>query len=222
MPRLKSRDWLIHGRRWGLLALFVVTALILGSCYPDSGFNSVSDYDVVATHYDTQANFDTLRTYAMPDSIFHLTEDGKDDSRLSRNHDTFILNRIRDNMEAKGYELKTYDSLEDFEQDPSDLVLLVTATGTTYRGYYYSGGCWYYYYCGYYPWYGGSYEYSTGTVFLTMFDVARSDPDTETYQGVWGAGLNGLLSGSTYSTQDRIGRGLDTAFKQSPYLGPAE
>ena len=51
----------------GLKAVGLIAALVIvPSCTPDSGFNTVSDYDIVATYYAPDTEFDSLETYVMP------------------------------------------------------------------------------------------------------------------------------------------------------------
>ena len=76
--------------------------LVLSACEPDSGFNTVADYDVVVTLYDESFNFTSVETYFLPDTIIHLVEEGDDDN-ISRDYDAFILNLIRENIEDLGY-----------------------------------------------------------------------------------------------------------------------
>ncbi|MHA2033091.1 MAG: DUF4136 domain-containing protein, partial [Candidatus Kariarchaeaceae archaeon] len=67
---------------------------------------------------------------------------------------------------------------------------------------------------------GGSvtYNYQTGTIFLTMLEPEKINPDDETYGAVWLARMNGVLS-SSVNTNSRITQRLNDAFNQSPYLG---
>ena len=51
-----------------VLTLTILGVLfILWSCTPDSGFNTISDYDTVVTHYDPDAKFNEYKTYYLPD-----------------------------------------------------------------------------------------------------------------------------------------------------------
>ncbi|MCD4711194.1 MAG: hypothetical protein K8R52_10130, partial [Bacteroidales bacterium] len=80
---------------------FSMAGLISG-CYPDK-IDYVDEYDLAATHYDKEAVFSDYATFTVIDTIVHMTEDGEDDPNLSREHDEFILDEIRQNMIDLGY-----------------------------------------------------------------------------------------------------------------------
>ena len=79
-------------------------AVLVFSCSPDSGFNTVSDYDVVATHYCPGTDFSALASYVMPDTIMHMRDSGDGGDDLPREHDALILGLVRENLAALGYE----------------------------------------------------------------------------------------------------------------------
>ena len=58
-----------------ILILVFMTSIIISSCYYDYGLD-VSDYDIVATFYDDEANFRAINTFALPDSVIHFVGDG--------------------------------------------------------------------------------------------------------------------------------------------------
>jgi hypothetical protein len=67
------------------------------------------------------------------DTIIHLTENGKDDPNLNREHDAFILGKLRENMIANGYlEIENPDSL-----NRPDLLLLTEAHSSDFYNYIY-------------------------------------------------------------------------------------
>ncbi len=199
-----------------LLAAFVLgigLALILSACAPDSGFNTVADYDVVVTLYDESFNFTTVETYFLPDTIIHLGEEG--DDNLSRIYDDFILNLVRENIEALGYvEADTNVT------DP-DVYFLIDASSTDYVGWSYWYDYWYWYpgWGGSYPYYppGGwypSYTFTTGSMFIRMF----YEEDVDSDRIVWTAALNGLLGDTSTGLTSRLTNNINQAFDQSPYL----
>jgi hypothetical protein len=207
-----------------LLAFILFAALAslgLTSCTPNSGV-SAQESDVVVTRYDTEVNFGAFRTYAMPDSVFHIVEEG-DTSKLSREFDDLALNLIRSNMENLGYQLVPGDDESQF-----DVALVVRATDTQYwqiYSYYpgYPGwgwwGGWYPYYP---PYYGGGYAFTTGTFFVDMFDpdTVEEDPNTGDLrvEVLWSGTINGVLDDSKSSKQQRLVDSINQMFYQSPYL----
>ena len=70
---------------------------------------------------------------------------------------------------------------------------------------------------GYYPIYVQSY--SKGTVLINMIDPDAIDNINKEVPRVWIGVLNGLAQGSVSSVAERIAKGIDKAFDQSPYLG---
>jgi len=201
-------------------ALLMLTFI---ACYSDYGM-SVEDYDVVTTLYNPAYDFKIIKTYSMPDSIFHITPDDQDDSNLSREYDKFILDRIAQNMELRGIRRIT-----DPTQELPNGILLVRAVSTeNYQAYsnYYWGGYWGWGggWGGYYPWYGGTtvYSYTTGSLLIDLMDVASGDIQEKEFPTEWIAGINGLLGDTGTSIQRRLTTNIDQAFIQSPYIGTPE
>jgi hypothetical protein len=204
-----------------LLLLFILgLPLFLWSCYPSTGLDSLSDYDVVATVYDKDANFGSIRTYFMGDTIFHLIPEDAEDE-ISREFDQHILSEVERNMNAIGY--TRVDSTED---NPPNTAMVVAVTTSTYVGYSYWPGYgypgWGWGYPGYgwgYPGYWTSYSYSTGTIFISLGDPNNPDTQNQIIPLLWNASLNGLLSENRATTRSRITEMINRSFKQSPYLG---
>ena len=207
--------------RWPGLAVVAVTALWLGlsGCYP--GEAPVSD--IVATLHDNDKDFSTYATFTLPDKVVDAG-DSTDSGyiQISHQYDDAILQRIRENLESRGW---TY---VDTTAAP-DVALLVSAlvSETTNIWYYppYYGWGWYGgWYGGYYPPYWGypcCYDvttYTTGTIAIDMAAVSEFDTTaTQTMPIPWAARLNGLANKSNVN-QSRIEKAIDQAFAQSPYL----
>lgn len=189
------------------IAILILTATILQSCYPGEEL-TYSDTDLVATFYNKDANFATKQTFAIPDSIIRLDEDGNLVSDPGP-FDQQILNKIKSELQAIGFTQ---------EADPANADVLVVAAITTST--WVSGGCYYdWWYDWWYPYYGwcypAYYTYDTGSIVIAMLDVNV----TEAESGLWVAGINGLLGDSNSSTSARINQNIEQAFNQSPYLG---
>ena len=202
------------------LAALILIPLFLSSCYPDYGM-STSDYDIVITRYDDEADFQAFNSYALPDSVFHLIPEDEDDE-ISRAYDKQIIANVVSNMNDLGYTRVPADSNGVTDQT---VIVIINATNSTYYGYSYYPGWgypgWGYYppYWGYYPGWATPYQYSTGSVIVEMYDGSRIDEEAETAPLIWMGGINGLTSGSSSaSISARIDESIDQAFKQSPYL----
>jgi hypothetical protein len=200
-----------------IVALGMVFAAGL-SCYQDYGLTT-ADYDMVLTLADPNVVFTNYSTYALPDTIIHPVPDGQIDD-LTRVFDSQIISDVARNMDALGYTRVT-----DTTQTVSVVVLLSAIKSDWQVSGYYPGGYWgwYPYYPGggwypYYPGYAYSYEFTTGTVFVTMIDPEKRNSNDPANSPVWGATLNGLAGDSRSGTATRITNGINQAFAQSPYL----
>ena len=205
-----------------LLSLLILSSFVLYSCYPDYGLTQ-SDYDTVITLYDNDANF-KKPTYAMPDTVVHLVEEGDEDN-IDRSKDALILSTIASNMTRLGYERVPVDTTMDA---PGFVIIAgVTVTDNYGTAYYPGWGYW-----GGWGWWGGypgwgypggtvTYSYTTGTIFMTMLDPDKDNIiDGNKFGAVWLARLNGVVSNSsTINVSNRITTRINEAFNQSPYLG---
>ena len=208
-----------------LFMSFAVGLAVLAACAPDTGLNSVDDYDVVVTLYDKTADFGAISTYLMPDSIVHFEDDQNPGKALSREYDDLILERVEYNLQAIGYRKET-----DPENREPDLYVLVSATSSLWyaAGYswwprwgwwpYWPGGSSDWIFMG--PYYGGgrTYQFSTGTLLVDMADNRDVEED-EDPPGIWTGAINGILEEGSSSSAQRLVDLIDRAFYQSPYLG---
>ena len=74
-------------KHFGVLVVVVILAVALSGCFP-FGPEDVSEFDIVATFYNENFNFGAVRTFAMPDSIAHITSGT---SSISRVYDDIII-----------------------------------------------------------------------------------------------------------------------------------
>lgn len=190
-----------------LVAVLILTATILQSCYPGEEL-TYSDTDLVATFYNKDADFAMKQTFAIPDSIIRLDEDGNPVSDPGP-FDQQIINKIKSELQSLGF-------TEEAVPANADVLVIAAITTSTWV----SGGCysnwWYGWWYPYYGWcYPTYYTYDTGTILIAMLDVDV----TEAESGLWVAGINGLLGDSNSSTSSRINQNIEQAFNQSPYLG---
>jgi len=211
---------------WVFFLLIPLMAMLAG-CYPDK-LDYVEEYDMAGTLYDEEADFSSYVTFHLIDTVMHLTEDGEDDPSLSREHDEFILETIRQNMFDYGYtEIASPDSLS-----MPDLEILTSAMSQdfyTYYSYwydywgYYSGWGWWYpgwggWYPGY-PWYPGYVSsYSTGSLIVEILDTDVPQDLSERPSMVWAGIVNGLLYGNKANVRARLETQINQLFEQSPYL----
>ena len=206
------------------LAVLLLAVAVIWSCAPDSGFNSISDYDVVVTQYSDSGKFGTYQTYSMPDSVVQLYDPDKDPpDPLDPALESLILTQVALNMERYGYTREM-----DPETNPPDVFVFNEVTTTQWIGYTYYpwSGYWGWWggwgWGGYYPGYPGgswqSYTFDTGSLIINYVDRAMSDPDAETFAVVWWGAFNGLLGDTSAGRDARVKAGIDQTFTQSPYL----
>lgn len=186
------------------LLFLSATVVFLQGCYPYDD-NTAANTDVVATFYESGTNFSALVSYFMPDSVFEIDSNGDIvPADINGNTESQILNAINNNLEELGFQMAP-------TQNTADVVVEALVTSSTWV----SGGCYGGYYSYWYPYYGWcypvAYTYTTGSIIIIM-----SVPGTNSFQTVWVAGLNGIVSGTV--TSSRINSDIDQAFNQSPYL----
>ena len=193
--------------------------LLMSACYPSEDF-TVEELDLVLTNYDEEENYARFTTFAVPDSVVRIGDDGSEEPGP---FDQLMLDQVRENMLALGYQEEP-----DPENNPPDLIVLVellvtnnTVVAPCWPGWGWWGGWPPYWgpgWCGGLPWIPVG-SYTTGTVLLNMIDIDGADETVETVPVIWNGVINGLVTGSDASTEARIRTNINQAFDQSQYLG---
>ncbi len=211
-------------RLWLPLAIAACLAT-LTSCAPESAFENAYDYDIVVTLYDKSADYGSIVTYLMPDSVVHFQDPDNPGKPLSHEYDDLILERVEYNLEAIGYTRET----DPGNRDP-DIYVLVSATSSQWYAASYSWlprwGWWPYWpgssadwiFVGPYYGHGAVYDFTTGTLLIDMADN-RDLEEGEDPPGIWTAAMNGILTDESSNVPQRLVDFIDRAFHQSPYLG---
>ncbi|MBD8489378.1 DUF4136 domain-containing protein [Echinicola sp. CAU 1574] len=212
--------------------ILVASIFMAMGCTPN-GAEFVDELDLVLTVEDPDVNYDDYETYYMPDSIVLISNDNN--SKLDKVTEQLILVKIDEHFQQMGWEKRV-----NAETDGSDVVLLVSVIdlvnfqivgwwdywgwwpGWGWYGPVYPPGGWYPGYPGGCCYFGGVYSYREGTLIIEMVDpnnaTANSDSEPDPLPILWAGGLNGLLEGSQSNLNNRIDRGLDQIFTDSPYL----
>jgi len=197
-----------------ILSLMAIV-LLMTQCYPE-GPEYYEELDLVYSNYDAGYDFTAEQTYAIPDKIMLVDEDlvnGGEPNFIKEPYATQVLDKIKLNMADKGWTLVAKDKNPDVLLAPVGVEL----TTTVYYGY---GGYWDWWYGGWYGWYYPypvTTSYSTGSLIVTMADPNDLSPDGK-MRAVWGFIVNGVLSSSSADFANRVTKGVDQAFKQSPYI----
>ena len=95
------------------LFIFGVCALVvlcMASCYPE-GPDYVHEKDIALTHYDEKADFSTLKTFVIPDSVVYVQGDSNA-TGLANELKEEILSLVKQNFEAYNYQLLTDEEAE--------------------------------------------------------------------------------------------------------------
>jgi hypothetical protein len=202
-----------------ILKVLSLTAIVflLTQCYP-AGPEYIEELDLVYSNYDPAADFTAKQTYAIPDKIMKIDDDlvaGGDPNFIKEPYATQVLDKINLNMINNGWTKVTKD------QNPDVLLAPVAfeLTTTVYYGY---GGYWDWWYGGWYGWYYPypvTTSYSTGSLVVTMLDNKKENESPDGKKpAVWNFIVNGLLEGGSANFANRVSKGVDQAFIQSPYL----
>jgi hypothetical protein len=219
--------------------LTILAVLSLSSCYPD-GPDKVDELDVVETQYDSSYNFSQDLYFLLPDTVSVIGDTNMEYTPVDQKIDHAILNEIKLNMENAGYvQLAESDTSDHTKMSKAVIVLasksIVDYYAQYYDYYYYGYDYWDWYYgmnyyypdyrwTYYYPWgYPATYSHSVGTVIVEIIDPnnPRSVSSTKSevvYPVRWMATFNGLAQGTLPNYKERIIKGIDQAFIQSPYV----
>ncbi len=205
-------------------------ALVMAAACGDNDNNLVVPVTAtVAVFKDSNFNFTTLHTFAMPDTVVHFAPVTGTPLDVSRQFDQVALQQVRSDLLSRGYV-----EITDPQTVRPDFVVLVGATATTnynaFVGYswfgawgFYTGWGWYA--PGFttswgvvYPWFGvvGVTAYDRGTLVVDLIPTLSVNPTARTIQSAWTGVATGLLNGSI--TANTVTAAINQMFALSPYL----
>ncbi len=217
-------------KRVFILGVLFLALVCMISCYPE-GPEYVHEKDMALTHYDENANFAAYSTFVLPDSVVFIKPDG-DSASINQEVSSRVLELVRKNFTDRNYKLL---SAEEAENQTPDFMVTVTAFTIPVFNYAAWGNYWGWYpgwswfgwgagwggYYPWYPWYAGGYSYyayDEGTLVIDMLDVKNADSQSKRIPVLWSGVNTGILAGSKVYLCDRLARGIDQCFLQSPYL----
>ena len=214
-----------------LIPIFLI--ILVTGCYPD-GPEYTSDYNLVGASRNPNFDFNSARTFVLPDSIVFIQDANDTKTYLTKPQEQEIVNEIRNQLLAMGWTDSTYATVDTVP----DVILTVTGIASRNQGAYWDYWGWYGgwgYYPGwgypgwgwgggYYPGYGYPvyYEYTTGTLIIDMIDYKNLDSYTDADKSpfVWGGALNGIVNRTPVNVS-AIKSAIDKMFELSPYLDKA-
>lgn len=191
-------------------------AFTLASCWTES-FDNISEYDAVVTVYDPSFDFQQARTYAMPDTVYDLSDHSYDPGNEPTSWDELILAETAAQMAQAGY-TRVYAP-----EDAAVVVLVgivisetwvMSGTHPWWSDYYWYDEWFFYYPSSAYP-----VSLTTGSIIIVMLDAEDADLELRESAVVWGAGMRGLQGDSS---ADRIQWAIEQSFVQSQYLNTEE
>jgi hypothetical protein len=186
--------------------------LLMGGCYP-GGAEFVDELDVVFTDYDKNYDFGNQASFHLVDSIYVARDPG--DPVLPASTRNAILTTIRTNMTNNGY-----ISLPDTAGADMILFATVNLTDKTFTTLF-PVCCW-----GAPGWGWGwgagwipvQQSYTTGSILVQLIDPETFDLTNQLYLVHWIGASYGIQAGSQTFVDNRIRRGINQSFIQSPYF----
>jgi hypothetical protein len=214
--------------RPGMAALGAVLLLGVAACDDDEEIEILTPIeDVVVTVRDANYNFQAAQTFSIADSIVHIAPGNGTILALSREHDDEILQAVRQNLIARGYEPNV-----DPGRVQSDFIVLVGVTAQQQTVVF-----------GEHPaddwvWYDGfdediddswmftyppvaTADVDVGTIVVEFINNLQVNPLSATIPTVWAGAGRGILDGT--SNVSRVVDAINEMFRQSPYMfsGPS-
>ena len=215
-------------RTLGLVGGIAVLAGI-GGCSDNNNLVLPISSGLVTTFKDSNFNFATLHTFAMPDTVAHLVPITGTPLPVTGQFDAVALNQVRSNLLARGY-----TDVSGQAGVTPDFVVLVGATATsnfnawvTFPWFNFWGfsPIFNFFTPGFssawgiiFPWGPviGVTSYDRGTLIVTIEPTSEIDQGNETIRAVWAGVATGLLNGSI--TDLTVTTAIDKMFALSPYL----
>jgi hypothetical protein len=200
-----------------LFILIAIISVAFAACTkypPDSG--RLTEDLVVYTKYNTAANFNQYKTFAIVDSITYVST--IDSGKVLNDDAKAVLDRIVSNMESRGFTLVSHTAHPDLGINVG--VVKTTNVDVYYPGWYWGYYDWYYwgypgggYYYPYYPTYVTSY--SAGSVLIDLVDFKNPAVDGK-FPVEWMVFIRALITDNHSISQ--IQMSIDQAFAQTPAI----
>lgn len=215
-----------------ILYTVALASLCCYSCQKDPSTSSLRGEYLVYTAHDSDARFDRIDTYCIPDSIlligdYTVDPSGNKTAKYWKDGEArTLINTIVAEMDARGYSRLTGDDA----RETADVGLQVSYVeeATYFVGY--NNPYWWSFYPYYWapafwgPWAGWYYPYvvyygyTTGSLLVEMVDLNSESGSGKKLPVIWDCYISGLLQGSGAIDIKEAAAALQQAFEQSPYL----
>lgn len=201
------------------LTIFILAAVcsILASCQKDPDTDKLDNNYLVYTNYDSNADFSSIGSFYVIDSILIIGNSEKP-AYWNNSNSQKIVNAYNDGFEGCGY-------IRMPAPEEADVILQLSYINNTYYFSSFGPGPWWNSYPGYWNWggwgwyypYSFNYSYSTGSIIAELVDTNAPTPQNDKLTVVWNSYICGLLNGNNLSLS-RTMDAIKQAFVQSPYL----
>jgi hypothetical protein len=200
-----------------LLIVIAAISMAFASCtkYPPDAGRLTEDL-VVYTKYNTSANFNLYKTFAIVDSITYVST--IDSGKVMNDGTKAVLDRIVKNMESRGFTKVNHLA-------QPDLGINVGVVKTTNVDVYYPGWYWGYYDPYYWGYPGGGYyypyyptyitSYSAGSLLIDLVDFKNPTVGNK-FPVQWMVFIRALVTDNHSISQ--IQASVDQAFTQTPAI----
>lgn len=191
------------------------------SCVKEVTRNELLQEPAILTQYEVGLDFSQFSTFALVDSISIISDNQSLQNRIATPNAQMVLNRIRTEMENRGFNESPVVNAElginvsiihelDFEVG----TVVVPGYWWGYDGYW-DAAYWGYAGDPFYYGYNYNYVYESGALLIELYDLKHAGT-TNKLKVIWNAEI-----GDIYNTDIDLAEGLESvsqAFTQSPYL----
>jgi hypothetical protein len=195
------------------LPIFLFILITLGfaqGCYPE-GAETNSDYDLIISAYNPGFDFSSASSFALPDTLIVLNDTTASELiELTPDQRVAFVAAVRENLVSYGWNDSTNAQAE------AETIVLVSAIVAKYSDNIWDEWKWYeglgnlqpFGQNSRYPWYPNEfpyiYDYTIGTLLITMIDARQLPVSGEEPPTVWIGSLNGIISSKTINTSNVV------------------
>jgi len=199
------------------IAIIIAFTFLLTACETTPAEQDLLDQVAVFTNYDTEVDFSTYKSYAIPTDTISLYSNATSNKFLTAGNSDYarpVVDAIKTNMNNRNFVLKKRNENPDLGINVS-----LIHDYNIYQQVYYNGG-----YGGGYYGYGSSYYYpsyvsttttNSGILVVEIVDLKNRTPDNKV-KVVWTGTLGDVINAIHINEQSV--EGINQSFVQSPFL----
>lgn len=203
------------------LILLLAATLGIFACQKDASLSDLDGKYTVYTNYDKSADFATLSSYYIPDSILIINSNDSEAEYWTSENALELVNTFVTNMDNRGFTRVTDKSTADLGIQLSFAEVANYYVDSPYwwsdYPYYWPTDYWGNWYGWYYP-YSIVYSYTSGTLLAEAVDLKAAQGTDKTLPVVWSVFMGGVLGDSESANLNKLVIAINQAFTQSPYI----